>query len=248
MKKAIVTFSILGIFTALVWAFPILAQNGDERPKGLDDRGPLTKITFIHHKKGYAKPAQVGKPKATACYGFLANGAKWKTTEDYRVNPTNPDGLNDNDVMNAVDAGVSEWENYGGNSIFGNSIKDPDITYNESMDGKNSASFGPYADSGVIAVTNVWGYFGGPPQTRALVEWDMLFNTDSSWTWGDATSNPLLMDLRNIATHELGHSAGMDDLYNTSCNLETMFGYSTEGDIIKRTLNDGDITGIQKLY
>jgi len=238
--------SLIGILAAFVWALPILAQNGDERPKGLEDRGPLTKITFIHYKKGYAKPPQVGKPKATACYGFLANGAKWKTTEDYRINPTYP-RLSNSFVMNAIEAGVSEWEHYGGN-VFGSSILDTGITYDENLDGENSASFGPYPDNGVIAVTNVWGYFGGPPQTRELLEWDMLFNTGSDWSWGDATSNASMMDLQNIATHELGHSAGMDDLYTTSCSLETMYGYSTEGEIIKRDLNTGDIAGIKKLY
>ena len=75
----------------------------------------------------------------------------------------------------------------------------------------------------------------------------MLFNT--YYPWGDAVaSGSSVMDLQNIATHELGHSAGMDDLYSTSCNLETMYGYSTEGETIKRTLNAGDIKGIQALY
>ena len=56
------------------------------------------------------------------------------------------------------------------------------------------------------------------------------------------------MDVQNIITHEIGHSAGMNDLYSTSCLQETMYGYSTEGEIKKRDLNSGDITGIRKLY
>ena len=47
-------------------------------------------------------------------------------------------------------------------------------------------------------------------------------------------------------THELGHGIGLADIYD--CELETMYGYSTEGDIIKRDLYDGDIAGLQKLY
>ena len=54
------------------------------------------------------------------------------------------------------------------------------------------------------------------------------------------------MDLQNIATHEFGHAAGLDDYYQ--CDLETMYGYSYYGDIEKRDLYDGDIAGIQKLY
>jgi len=247
MKRAILTTVVLTILATLMWVLPARAQNDPERPKGLDDRGPLTKITFIHYKKGYGKPTGgPGKPKTITCYSFLANGAKWKTTEDYLINPTNPDELHENFVMSAIEAGVSEWEKHAEKNIFGSSSKDATISFNESMDGKNTASFGPYPEPGVIAIANVWGFFGGPPQTRELVEWDILFN--DVFTWGDATTNPSLMDLQNIATHELGHSAGMDDLYTTSCNLETMYGYSIEGETIKRDLNTGDIAGIMKLY
>jgi predicted Zn-dependent protease len=54
------------------------------------------------------------------------------------------------------------------------------------------------------------------------------------------------MDLQNIATHEIGYGIGLADIYD--CDLETMYGYSGEGDIVKRDLYDGDITELQKLY
>lgn len=47
---------------------------------------------------------------------------------------------------------------------------------------------------------------------------------------------------RDIVTHELGHGIGLADIYD--CELETMYGYSTEGDIIKRDLYDGGIAGL----
>ena len=55
------------------------------------------------------------------------------------------------------------------------------------------------------------------------------------------------IDFYNIATHELGHSVGMTDLYNF-CTEETMYGYATEGETKKRDLNAGDIAGINALY
>ena len=250
LKKIISLSLVLGMAAFLVWALPAFAKN-EGRPKGLEDRGPLTKITFIHYKKGYAKPpwAGGGKSKSEAkCYDFLAKGVKWKNPEPYLVNPTNEDGLSKSFVQAAIDTGVSEWETYGGN-IFGAGSLDDSASYNNGdLNGENTTSFGPYPNSDVIAVTTIWGYFSGPPQARELVEWDMLFNDGSSWTWGNADNDSSLMDLQNIATHELGHSAGMDDLYETSCNLETMYGYSTEGYIIKRDLEPPDIEGIQKLY
>jgi hypothetical protein len=246
LKKIIAAVTILGVLTLLAWAIPASAKN--ERPKGLEDRGPLTKITFIHYKKGYAKPpwAGGGKKPQSKCYDFLARGAKWKTQETYLVNPANADGLSDDFVKTAVDAGVGEWETYGGD-IFGGGTLDNNASYNDgNYDEINTTSFGSYPDDGVIAVATVWGYFSGPPQTRELVEWDILFN--EHFIWGNGAANSALMDLQNIATHELGHGAGMDDLYETSCNLETMYGYSIEGETMKRNLHTGDIAGIEKLY
>jgi len=104
----------------------------------------------------------------------------------------------------------------------------------------NSISFGNYPEEGVIAVTAIWF------QGKKIYEYDILFDTD--FTWGDATVNPAVMDLQNIATHELGHAVGMGDLYDTVCAEETMYGYSIEGETTKRDLNAGDILGIQTLY
>ena len=56
------------------------------------------------------------------------------------------------------------------------------------------------------------------------------------------------MDLQNIATHELGHGVGLADIYDTTCSAVTMYGYSNNGDIQKRTLEVPDIRGLQTLY
>lgn len=78
---------------------------------------------------------------------------------------------------------------------------------------------------------------------------------DDEYTWGDAgptseteLGDTSIMDLQNIATHEFGHAAGLDDLYESSCSEETMYGYAEAGETKKRTLNDGDIAGITELY
>lgn len=231
---------VLGVLTAL-WPKDLASKE--------EDRGPLSKITFIHYKKNQARGNGASRPRPTpvsSCYGFLSSGAKWKTIEPYLVNPNNLNGLSSDFIVDSMEMGVNEWEKYGGN-IFGAVGVGFSAVYGV-YDNKNSVQFGVYDDPQVIAVTSVWGYFSGPPKTRELVEWDMLFNEGSDWRWGDATVDSSLMDLTNIATHELGHSAGMDDLYETSCTAETMYGYSSEGEVSKRDLNAGDIVGIQKLY
>ena len=237
------------LLVAVLLVFPMSVLASSDLPKGLEDRGPLSKFTFIHYRKGRAKPPSAGgSKKQTACYSYLASGAKWKTPEDYVVN-SSLSGLDSSFVMPAVTQGAVEWENYGGPNIFRDAISDDAAVYRDNVtDGQNVLAFGNYADPGVIAVTTVWGYFSGPPRTRELVEWDMFLNTGSDWQFGNADSDPAKMDLQNIATHELGHSAGMGDLYSLSCTQETMYGYSSEGETIKRDLNTGDIAGITSLY
>lgn len=242
MKRFINLTTFILVFS-LILISPYTVSAKVKNPKG-----PLSRITFIHYKRANAKPdwAGNGKNKDATCYTFLAKNAKWKVNEQYLINPSNTDGLSESFVYNSITTGVSEWENYGGN-IFGDAVIDKSATYITSRtDDKNTVSFGSYSDNNVIAVTSVWGYFSGRPNNREIVEWDMLFN--EYWSWGNAEVNSSLMDLLNIATHELGHSAGLGDIYETLCQLETMYGYSSNGDISKRDLNVGDIDGIEKLY
>lgn len=250
MKRKIILISSVLVSFLLLLKLSVTANA--KTPKGLEDRGPLTRITFIHYRRAFAKPPWAGgggnnTSSGVKCYGFLSKGAYWKTQEPYYVNPSGS-GLTSSVVENAVNSGVDQWETYAGD-VFGNESINTNASYNNgNLDGVNTVTFGPFSDSNVIAVTNVWGYFNGPIQTRELVEWDLLFNNSSDWTWGNADSNSNVMDVQNIATHEIGHGFGMADLYDSSCNQETMFGYSTEGETIKRDLNSGDIQGIQDLY
>ena len=73
-----------------------------------------------------------------------------------------------------------------------------------------------------------------------------MFDTD--WIWGDAKVDASVMDLQNIATHELGHGAGLGDVYDTACSNVTMYGYSDYGETKKRDLEQPDIKGLQTLY
>ena len=241
----------IGLLSILILFAAIAPVFAGERPKGVENRGSLSKVTFIHRKKMNAKPPWAGgggNTTNTKCYSFLSKGAKWKSVEGYVINSTNSDSLDQGYIESEVVSAIGEWNGNSLEMIFGSSSIDSTIEYDDSTaDGINSISFGTYPDSGVIAVTTVWGYWGGPPKTRELVEWDMLLNTGSSWSWGDADSDESLMDVQNIVAHELGHSAGLGHPENT-CTSETMYAYSDVGEITKRDLNSGDIKGIEELY
>jgi len=115
-----------------------------------------------------------------------------------------------------------------------------------SPDNMNEVYFADVSDANAIAVTIVWGIFGGKPANRELVEWDQVYD-DIDFDWS-ASGEADKMDFESIATHELGHSVGLDDLYELSCDQETMYGYAGEGEINKRDLEAGDIAGVNKLY
>jgi len=224
---------------------------------------------FIDYKKGFEKPTGCnndgkcqgwedascadctgggnGDTDTSSCYSFLARGAKWKTVEDYIVDSTNDEGLSAGFVTSNLAADIDKWEDAAGKNILGNEVSGTvDGADTESPDDNNEVYFGNIADSGAIAITIVWGYFYGPPGQRELVEWDMVFD-QVDFDWSDS-GEAGKMDFENIATHELGHSVGLDDLYDSKCSEMTMYGYADYGETKKRTLEDGDITGVRKLY
>ncbi len=203
----------------------------------IDSNWDLERVDFIH----YAKPNGVGSTKSPSCYKLM--GVKWNPLPvSYVINPSNSQGLSEGFVTSAIYASAESWDSATSSELFNNVYG---INYSAQygvQNFQNVIAFGDYPDSGVIGVTSVWYTRVG----KRIVEFDMLLNTD--FIWGDATLNSSIMDLENIATHELGHSVGLGDIYSTSCLSVTMYGYSTEGETSKRTLETADITGLQRMY
>jgi len=201
----------------------------------------IERIDFIHYANGktIVHPAKPTKP--TVCYKLL--GYSWKTTPvNYYINPTNSQGLSQSFVTSAFSTAAETWDDATSKELFNNAYAvDTSAVYGV-KDGKNSIVFGSYPNSGVIAVTSIWF----SRKNQQLVEFDQLYNT--YFAWGDSSVNPALMDLQNIAVHELGHGVGLDDIYTSSCSAVTMYGYSYEGDLAKRTLETADITGLRLMY
>ena len=272
--KLIISILVITILVFSVVSASMLIPRSDKAKP--NEEAPITppgldKVVFIHYKKGYGgfcnfngecerdlgeNPScadckkdkeEPEDPDTSSCYAFLARGVKWKELPvDYVINPINPDGLSEEFVTNTISISAETWDDATSIELFDDAYT-IDINAQYGIQNfENVIAFGDYPQDGVIAVAIVWGYFGGRPSSRKIVEFDILFDTD--FTWGDASEDLSLMDLQNIATHELGHGVGLGDLYNTECAEETMYGYSNYGETKKRSLELGDITGINQFY
>lgn len=203
----------------------------------------LEGYAFVH-KNPQAKSGSARAPKGTTCSAVLATGAKWKSVEPWET--FTGAGLTDTFVLDRLNHSINTWEEAAGTSnILGTGslgAGSPNDPY--TFDNKNQVSFG-HLDNGTIAVTVVWGVFGGPSRNRVLVEWDQVYNTDYQWSESGEAGK---MDFWNIAIHELGHSMGLADIYNSACSEVTMYGYGDYGETKKQTLEPADVSGINLLY
>lgn len=272
MKKLLFSFLIAVVVIVLAGsvasALPTNRgiDNAKEASPAIDDSGELkappefvaqlpenelTKIIFIRYASA-REPAECGNniceprekkscpsdcqqrgddEEPISCYGFLA-GAKphWNWVEDYYYN--------DSDLGTISSFATSVWDSATSATIFGSGFSGAG-TWGD-YDYKNSIVYGNYDDTGmcptsdpcVIGVTAVWF------QGKNIYEYDILFDTD--YFPGSAS-----VDLDTVVLHEFGHAAGLNDLYNTSCVSEVMYGYYDGVDL---DLGPGDTFGIQKMY
>lgn len=239
MKKISLGILIAVTVLTLSGVAVAISNQGAEKAKAPD----LERIEFIHWDKKYAK-SEAAAAKIPTCYAFLTQTKiRWNVLPvNYVINPANLQGLDAIFIANAVFNSAETWDLATSKELMNDAYAtDSTVTYGV-QDYTNAVTFGNYPTAGVIAVTTIWYN----PATKAIVEFDVMFDTD--WTWGDATADKTKMDLQNIATHELGHGVGLGDIYNSACSAVTMYGYSYYGETQKRILETPDITGLQKLY
>jgi len=203
---------------------------------------------FVKYSNPNGLVSSTSSINSSECYGLM--GAKWTTKENYLVNPNNNWGLDKASIVSHHNADVSKWENVLTTPLeiigVGTSTTKRLTADSRRPDGKNEVYFGNVKSPGAIAVTIVWATRFDVNNLGQIVEYDQVFDqNDYSWSLSGQAGR---MDYDNIATHELGHSFGMDDLYDTSCSDQTMYGYADFGETNKQTLEVGDINGINVLY
>jgi len=212
-------------------------------------------------RRGNAKPpwAKGGsgggeETDASTCYSFIAKGAKWNTPEGYLFNPENNGNIG-LVTESGIDAAFGVWEAAAGATIVksGNETTDLLLADTSGTDGKNEIYFASITDAGVLGYTIVWSTRSRGRFVGQIVESDMVIDDDYEWSWFTnsdvAGMNPGDIDFWGVFTHEAGHWVGMGHTKTTDlCNEQTMYPSIGAGDSSKRTLEDGDTTGVFALY
>lgn len=225
--------AVISIALAMMAAMPagVLARS---------DRAVLINVHVTHAKPGPAT-ANCSPDPGTDNGQFALTGWAVAGNTTARLNAnTVPSGLSN--VAAILDSSFDAWGAVAGVPDFSvvSGATVTKATANHSYDlmwGRTSGSS--------IAVTYTWQWSNGE------IESDTVFN--SRLPWFIATDEPdhcvsgiAKYDVANIATHEFGHTYGLD--HAASDRWETMYPYGYTGETAKRSLGSGDIAGVRAVY
>lgn len=165
----------------------------------------------------------------------------WFTTAKYWINSASAPATLSTQVPLVVQASTNTWDIATKAVVFAYQGDDASLTAGV-RDGKNVVDFGSYSNNNVIAVTFIWS------RGNSILETDLRMNIRYTWVIASEGTVPSGMDMQSILTHEFGHWAGLDDLYNNADYWLTMYGYANNGQTWKQSLGQGDINGIRAVY
>lgn len=164
-----------------------------------------------------------------AVMAFRTIGAKWSaipvTYDKHTLNAG---------WVSAVWVGAFNW----------NDVAPSPFQWNQSDAGSNDVTLGPWDGQGGRLATTTVGIVG-----TNIVEMDIMFDQAEIWhTEGTPPGDEL--DAIGVATHELGHGLGLDDLKWWEClsNAPTMCPSYNYGDTHFRNLEQDDKNGLNNLY
>lgn len=248
--------SIILLISVFALAVPIDVQAKADDP----GKGPpaIEVVVLVHYPKGHApdkdtpEPAKPGAPKPGDEASYKTIG-KWAMTRLAAVaNLSSVSEADHTSFLGGLTDGFVAWDSASGLTVSltqGTAVNSSYLT--GTRDGVNVVSWQSLAAKypNAIAVAWVWRYVN----TKEIIEADIAMASEYPWFQNTVPGDPDLatgvggyMDVQNIATHEFGHFVGLGDL--RSAAEQTMYAYSNYTEVKKRSLEAGDIAGVQKLY
>jgi hypothetical protein len=241
------------VLVLLAFALPAVPASGS--PPGKDrvtergydadgrllwERGVRTDDDAIAFERSYhyaAKAAPGGTGEASSALTDCASPKYVKAGWSWAA-PFSAYASSDADLF---DAAGRAWDNATGAGIFAGFAAGR-LGSAGTRDGVNQVEFVSLGASSTIAVTTTWYN----RLSHRAVESDGQYNTYYPWSRDGAAG---AMDVLDIATHEVGHTFGLDHPKGSGgISCLTMYAYANLGETQKRTLGDGDVLGIRAVY
>lgn len=207
---------------------------------------PTVTLIDVHEIKAARDPARpsggancTNDGAATGRYVLTGWAVQGNKTALFNTT-TLPANLGLSATVSALQSGFSVWQGAPTINVATSTTSSLKPTANrqyELMFGKTGGT--------TLAVTYTWRWSDG------TVESDTLFNTSVVWgnlgAEGDGCYETAggVYDVGNIATHEFGHTYGLD---HPSARFETMYAYGYSGETLKRSPESGDLAGIAAIY
>jgi hypothetical protein len=173
--------------------------------------------------------------------------APWKIspTLDVTLSTQNVPSSVGSGFQTALNAAIGTWEGTQvPNNAFG-SVTASNVRPRQRLDGTNLVGFGHIGSA--VGSTRFWVYTA----TGTVAEFDTLLNSNYPWSTAssgnveDCSGTPGAFDVQAVLTHELGHPIGLEHVDN---DVQTMYPFVGTGETRKRTLADGDTTGVNLQY